>query len=163
MKWSIYASAALLFFAGAAVRAADKPEEKTSPAPSYTKDVQPFLAKFCVECHNAKVSKAGFNFDGFDALMKGGRKGKALVAGEPNKSTLVRVLTGKGKPMPPRKYKHQPKAADVDTLKAWIAAGAKDDTDKGEAEKSGAAAVEPRPFVRFSNAVTAAPDGSAHD
>jgi hypothetical protein len=104
-------------------------ERKADTPPSYSKDIQPFLAKHCVECHNANTKKAGYNFDGFDVLIKGGRKGPAVVPGEPAKSMVVRVLSGQGKRMPPTKYTHQPKAEDVDVLKAWIAAGAKDDTE----------------------------------
>jgi hypothetical protein len=163
MKWALY-SAAMLFLAGGAVcsgppapQSADskadrtqqngndtqftsapadekKSDEKTDP-PSYTKDIKPFFTKYCVECHNAKVAKSGFNFDGYDTMMKGGRKGPGVVANEPDKSMAMRVLSGKGKAMPPSKYKNQPKAEDVAMFKAWINAGAKDDTEKGSSEK----------------------------
>jgi mono/diheme cytochrome c family protein len=149
MKWVLY-SIALVFMVGGAVCSPEtsvaqpnSTDQTTTPtrlddkaeAASYTKDVRPFLATYCNECHTGTKAKAGFNFEDYDALMKGSRKGKAVVAGEPDKSTLIRVLTGKGKRMPPAKYKNQPKAEDVDALKAWITAGAKDDTEKGDAEK----------------------------
>jgi hypothetical protein len=105
-------------------------ERKSDDPPSYSKDIQPFLATHCVQCHNGKKAKAGYNFERFDGLTRGGKKGPALVAGEPDKSLVVRVLNGQGKKMPPPMYEHQPKAEDVDVLKAWIAAGAKDDTEK---------------------------------
>jgi hypothetical protein len=105
-------------------------ERKSDDSPSYAKDIQPFLAKHCVQCHNGKMAKAGYNFERFEGLTKGGKKGPALVAGEPDKSLVVRVLNGQGKKMPPPMYKHQPKAEDVDVLKAWITAGATDDTEK---------------------------------
>jgi hypothetical protein len=107
-----------------------KPDDKGGDAPSFTKDVKPFLAAHCVQCHNGRMAKAGYNFEGFDGLMKGGRKGPAVVAGEPDKSVIVRVLSGQGKKMPPPNYKNQPRAKDVTTLKAWISAGAKDDSEK---------------------------------
>jgi hypothetical protein len=107
-----------------------KPDGQNTDGPSYSRDLKPFLAKYCVECHNANTAKAGFNLDGFEALKKGGRKGPAVVPGEPGRSMVVRVLSGQGKRMPPAKYTHQPKADDVEALKAWIAAGAKDDAEK---------------------------------
>jgi hypothetical protein len=55
------------------------------------------------------------------------------VPGDADKSLVVRALTGQGaKRMPPPMYKHQPKPEDVEMLKAWIAAGARDDSAKGE-------------------------------
>jgi hypothetical protein len=160
MKWALY-SAVVLFLAGGAVCSSPpapqstdnksdkaqqtgndthltsaladekKSDEKTDP-PSYANDIKPFFAKYCVECHNAKTAKSGFNFDGYDVMMKGSRKGPGVVANEPDKSMAVRVLSGKGKQMPPSKYKNQPKAEDVAQLKAWIKAGAKDDTEKSD-------------------------------
>jgi mono/diheme cytochrome c family protein len=108
--------------------------QRSLDALSYSTDVKPFFTKHCVECHNGRMAKAGYNFDGYDALMKGGKKGPAVVAGEPDKSLVVRVLSGRGKRMPPPMYKHQPKAEDADLLRAWIAAGAKDDSNKVNAE-----------------------------
>jgi hypothetical protein len=110
----------LLLSAGMA-RAAD--------APSYTKDVKPFLAKYCTDCHNARKAKAGVNLEDFQALMKGGRKGVMVVPNKPDQSRLVRTMEG-GKPvMPPRKYAQQPTRAEIALVRAWIAAGAKDDGD----------------------------------
>jgi hypothetical protein len=154
MRWAIY-SVVVVFLAGGAICSGPKQqqlpdetqrvqarsggenpneiiadERKPDDPPSYSKDVHPFLAKHCIQCHNGKTAKAGYNFEDFDGLTKGGKKGPALVACEPDKSLVVRVLNGQGKKMPPPMYKHQPKAEDVDVLKAWIAAGAKDDTEK---------------------------------
>ena len=151
MKWSLYAFAAVTFLAGSAVRADDKPDEKKADPPSYTKDVKPFLTTYCTNCHNAKLPRSGFSLDSYDALTKGGRKGPAVVAGNPDKSVLVRVLTGKGKKMPPAKNKNQPKAEEIAVLKAWITAGAMDDTPKEDdkkGDKSGAAPLEPRSLVQ---------------
>jgi len=151
MKWLIYSLAAALFLVGSAVRADDKPADKKADAPSYTKDVKPFLAMYCANCHNAKVPRSGYSFDSFDALTKGGRKGPSVVAGDVDKSKLVRVLTGKGKKMPPAKNKNQPKAEEIAMVKAWINAGAADDTpkdDEKKGEKSSAAPSAPATFVR---------------
>lgn len=151
MKWLIYSLAAALFLVGSAVRADDKPAEKKADAPSYTKDVKPFLAMYCANCHNARTPRSGYSFDSHDALTKGGRKGPSVVAGDPDKSKLVRVLTGKGKKMPPSKNKAQPKAEEIDMIKAWINAGAMDDTPKDDdkkGDKSGAAPGARATFAR---------------
>jgi hypothetical protein len=112
--------------------------------PSYTKDVKPFLENYCTSCHNASRPKSGYNLDEYAALLKGGRKGPAVVAGKPDKSMLLKTLEGGAKKMPPRKYSEQPTAKEIARVKAWIAAGARDDTEKTSektadkpAEKSG--------------------------
>jgi hypothetical protein len=109
-----------------------KPIVKNADALSYTTDIKPFMVTHCVECHSGPRAKAGYNFEAFDDLMKGGRKGPAVVPGDADNSLVVRVLAGQGKKMPPKMYKNQPKPEDVEMLKAWIGAGAKDDTAKGE-------------------------------
>jgi cytochrome c len=155
MKWAIYA-VAVLFLAGGATCTTQKPaadnnppvsqtdnkktadqnstgkiEAKSPEAISYTQDVKPFFKTYCVECHGGAKAKAGYNLENFDGLVKGGRKGPAVVPGDPDKSMALRALAGQGKQMPPKSYKNQPKDEDVSQLKAWIAAGAKDDSEKG--------------------------------
>lgn len=98
------------------------------PAPSFANQVRPFLAKYCLECHSADKTKGGLNLESFKELMKGGDDGPAVVTGKPEESRLVRLVEGKDKPkMPPQKAK-QPKPEEYAVLRAWIAAGAKDDS-----------------------------------
>jgi hypothetical protein len=123
-----------------------KPDVKNADALSYNKDIKPFFATYCVECHSGAKAKAGYNFEAFDGLMKGGKRGPAVVPGDADKSLVVRALAGQGKKMPPKMYKHQPNPEDVEMLKAWIGAGAKDDTAKV------GAVVEPQPDHRLASA-----------
>src|SRR6266851_6421090 len=96
--------------------------------PSYGKQVKPFLAKYCLECHNAEDAKGGLVMDSFQALLKGGDNGPVITPGKPDESRLVLLPEGKAKPpMPPKKAK-QPKPDEVTVLRAWVAAGAKDDS-----------------------------------
>jgi hypothetical protein len=107
-----------------------KPDLSKPETLSYTNNVKPFLATYCAKCHGGEATKAGYNFNGFEGLTKGGKKGPAVTPGDPDHSALVQVLSSKK--MPPRNYKPQPQPEDVEMLKAWIAAGAKDDSVKGE-------------------------------
>jgi WD40 repeat protein len=96
--------------------------------PSYARQVRPFLARYCLECHNTERLKGGLNLESFKGLQAGGEKGSIFVAGKPNDSRVVLMVEGKAKPhMPPRKAR-QPHPDEVGVLRAWIAAGAKDDT-----------------------------------
>jgi len=99
-------------------------------APSYVKDIRPFLNKYCVECHKTGQKKGGANLESYESIKKGGKNGRALlVAGKPNESRIVTCTEGTSKPvMPPKKAKAKPGDKEVAMLRAWVAAGAKDDT-----------------------------------
>src|SRR2546427_634036 len=72
-------------------------------AVSYAKHVRPFLAKYCLDCHNAKALKAGLNLETFKALLEGSDRGPVLVAGKPDESSLINSIEGKSKAaMPPK-------------------------------------------------------------
>lgn len=95
---------------------------------SFARQVRPFLAKYCLECHNADKTKGELNLETFKTLSAGGKNGPAFVAGKPDESRLVLMVEGKQKPaMPPAKSK-QPAAGESAVLRAWVAAGATDDT-----------------------------------
>ncbi len=124
---------AALFLGAAGRTRADDP-------PSYANQVKPFLAKYCLQCHNDGRARGQVNVASHATLLKTGRKSRpAVVPGEPDKSRLVLTTEGKARPpMPPRKAK-QPDADEKGLLRAWIAAGAKDDT------KAAGAGAAPRP------------------
>jgi WD40 repeat protein len=96
--------------------------------PSYAKRVQPFFARYCVECHNDDDLKGGLSLESFTGLSEGADTGPIVVPGKPEESAIVLVVESKRKPkMPPAKAK-QPKPDEIGLLRAWVAAGAKDDS-----------------------------------
>jgi hypothetical protein len=115
--------------AGAASAADDPPS-----APSYTKDVKPFLNSYCMNCHSSNRARAGVSVESYADLTKAGRRGALVVPEKPDDSRLLAVLTGHGKPMPPRRSP-QPKADDIAKVHDWIAAGAKDDAPAADDDK----------------------------
>src|SRR5438093_8761171 len=99
-----------------------------SGPPSFARDVKPFLARYCVECHNPDKLRGGLNLESFKTLEQGGENGPVFVASKPDESRIVLQVEGKAKPkMPPQKAK-QPQPEELKVLRAWIAAGAKDDS-----------------------------------
>jgi WD40 repeat protein len=97
--------------------------------PSYAKQVRPFLAKYCLECHNAKSAKLGLNLETAKAILDGSDSGPVLEPGQPDKSRIVLLVEGKDKPpMPPKEAKFHPKKEEIGILRAWVAAGAKNDS-----------------------------------
>lgn len=99
-------------------------------APSYNRDIRPFLSKYCLECHNATKASSGLNVETYRTLLEGGNGGAAIEPGKPDESLLLLVVEKKQQPyMPPRNARLQPRPEEIARLRAWIAAGAKDDSD----------------------------------
>ena len=96
--------------------------------PSYANQVRPLLAKYCLECHNARQAKGEFVLESFRALQEGGKSGAAVVPGKPDESRLVLLVEGKDKPAMPPKNARQPSREEIAVLRAWVAAGARDDS-----------------------------------
>jgi hypothetical protein len=120
---------ASLAWAGAATAADDPPTP-----PSYTKDVKPFLAKYCMNCHSGSRARSGYSVESLADLTHDGRRGALVVPEKPDDSRLIMSLTGRGKAMPPRRAA-QPKADEITMVRAWIMAGAKDDTPADDDKK----------------------------
>jgi hypothetical protein len=86
--------------------------------------IRPVLAGTCFKCHGGSKVSGGLRVDSRDALLKGGDSGPALVAGEPERSLLLRALrhdAGSDLKMPPDKKLPDEAIADF-TL--WVKRGA---------------------------------------
>jgi len=91
-------------------------------AVDFSKDVFPVLQRACFECHGPENQKGGIRLDRWDGTSK---KPGAIVAGDPHTSDLVRRISlprGNKDAMPKRGSLLKP--AEVENIKAWIAAGA---------------------------------------
>jgi mono/diheme cytochrome c family protein/SOS-response transcriptional repressor LexA len=84
--------------------------------------VRPVLAKNCFGCH-AESAMGGLQMTSREALLKGGKRGAALVPGAADSSLLVRAIRHEDAAlkMPPS-GKLTP--AEIDDIVAWVAAGA---------------------------------------
>lgn len=96
--------------------------------PSYDKEIDPLMRKYCATCHGKRMPRASISVITYEGLMKS-KKGKALVVpGQPDKSPLLRTMEGHEPIMPPKSATLQPTKQEIARVRAWIAAGAKDDT-----------------------------------
>jgi DNA-binding beta-propeller fold protein YncE/mono/diheme cytochrome c family protein len=121
----------VLAFASATAGRADKPAAKPAPV-SYYKDVRRIVQQHCQGCHQPAKDQGGYVMTTHAGLLKTGDSGKApVVPGQPDKSELIaQVVPGADKKVAMPKNRDPLPAADVATLKRWIAEGAKDDTPK---------------------------------
>jgi YHS domain-containing protein/mono/diheme cytochrome c family protein len=88
--------------------------------------VQPVFQQNCVACHGPEKTKGHLRLDSFDAILKGGENGPAIVPGKPLDSLLVKRVqlpASSDDHMPPE-GKPQPSASDIALLQWWIGAGA---------------------------------------
>jgi len=81
------------------------------------------IERSCLKCHGAEKQKSGLRLDSHAALLKGGKEGVVVVAGQPEKSRLVAAVEWKDEDtrMPP---KQKLSDEDIAVLSAWVKAGA---------------------------------------
>ncbi|MDQ3625292.1 MAG: pre-peptidase C-terminal domain-containing protein, partial [Verrucomicrobiota bacterium] len=89
----------------------------------------PLFEEHCVDCHAEDDPDGEFNLETYEALMKGGKTGKAIEPGKASDSLLVKFLEGrsgkegKNKFMPPGNREHL-KPEEIAVIRQWIDAGA---------------------------------------
>jgi mono/diheme cytochrome c family protein len=100
------------------------------PIPDYLNDIHPILADNCFHCHGVdeRARKGGLRLDVSESAVRGGDSGDpAIVPGKPDVSQLIHRITAsdESERMPPADAKPALTAAQVETLRKWIAGGAK--------------------------------------
>jgi len=97
-----------------------------TPESLFTIRVEPVLAENCVSCHGPSRQKGNLRLDSYEAVMRGGKSGQVVKAGDLNGSELFQRVShaaGSEKIMPPQGK--PPLAADqIKLIEVWISAGA---------------------------------------
>ncbi len=98
-------------------------------AVDFRREVQPILSEHCYHCHgvDAETRKGGLRLDLRESALQGGESdGPAITPGDPAKSSLIARMSAHSADeiMPPPKEKKPVTAAQIETLKRWIAEGA---------------------------------------
>jgi WD40 repeat protein/mono/diheme cytochrome c family protein len=94
---------------------------------SYSREIRPILQRHCQGCHQPNVKSSDLDLTSYEGLSKGGKAGRAIQPGAPERSLLVAYLTGERRPQMPMGL--PPLAADeIDRIRRWILEGATDDT-----------------------------------
>ncbi len=115
--------AGLIFAGNALCLGAAKPT--TEQAAFFEQKIRPLLAERCFKCHShdAEKIKGGLVLDSLAGALKGGDTGPAIVPGQPEKSLLIKAVSGADPDlqMPPKK---KLAASEIETLKQWVKIGA---------------------------------------
>jgi WD40 repeat protein len=116
---------------------ADEPIPVSIPARptpvSYANEVADVLGGKCVGCHNAGKAESKLVLEDVAGMLKGGKRGPAIVPGKAEESLLFRLASHRAEPpMPPKdKPGTTPMTPqELGLIKLWIDAGAKDDTEE---------------------------------
>lgn len=96
------------------------------PAVDFVRQIKPIFADRCIECHNSETINGELNLQNRDLAMKKRKDGPVIIPNKPDKSMLYVVLT-----LPSSEQKAMPATAhripktDIETIRRWIAEGAK--------------------------------------
>ena len=119
--WVAFVLAGILSLAGC---------ERGGPPVSFSADVQPVLAQYCLDCHrpgNDGYDKSGFGVEDYAALMKGTKFGPVVLPGDSFSSNLIVLVEGRADPSITMPHEGQRVSEqEIGILKAWIDQGALD-------------------------------------
>lgn len=94
----------------------------------FERDIYPILDANCIACHNIAIAESKFNMEEVKGILKGGKRGAAVVPGEPDKSLLYQVAARAAEPaMPPLPNDVEAAALtprELGLLRQWILEGA---------------------------------------
>ncbi len=114
---------------------------------SFTRQVRPLLEQRCGACHSPDSRTSGLDATTPASLLKGGKRGPAIVRGKPAESAVIQYVRGNREPRMP---KGMPPLSDLEIqlLEAWIQTGAPDDsaTTAAAPAKTGAQSAPSNPL-----------------
>jgi hypothetical protein len=105
-------------------------------------EVAALLRDRCVKCHSGEKPKAGLDLTSLESLARGGKRGRVVVAGKPDESTLWQVINKEK--MPPKEPLPEAERA---LLKRWIAQGSPGLAASAKAHWAFVPPVKPTPPV----------------
>lgn len=94
----------------------------------FQKDIVPVFDAKCLACHNVAITESRFNLEDVPNILKGGKRGPAVVPKEPDKSLIYLAASRAMDPvMPPLPNKVEAMAftpQELGLLRQWILEGA---------------------------------------
>jgi mono/diheme cytochrome c family protein len=125
-------AATLSMAAGTFAQAVKLPPASDKTNITYAVDIKPIFDASCVKCHSGDKAKARLHMDTLEGVLKGTKQGKIVIAGDPEKSGLIKSTAHLTKDpegwMPPPHNKAGIKdltPEQVGLLIGWVKQGAK--------------------------------------
>src|SRR5277367_3765451 len=88
----VFLSLALMALAPVTAAAQTNPTDEAA-LDFFEKKVRPVLVNNCYNCHSANTnSKGGLRVDDRNGLLHGGKRGPAVIPGQPDKSLLIQAV-----------------------------------------------------------------------
>jgi hypothetical protein len=108
------------------------PAPSTKTGVTYATDIKPIFDHSCVKCHSGEKPKGHLKLDALEGILKGGKDGKILTAGDSANSFVVKAIAhitdDDDDYMPPVQNKAHIgplKPEEIALIRAWIDQGAK--------------------------------------
>jgi WD40 repeat protein len=131
--------------------------KRTEPV-EYSRDIEPIFENKCTVCHSGSIVEAKFDMSTHAGVLKGGKRGPAVVPGKSAESNLFLFCSRQKKPhMPPPKTDEPLTSQELSVIKLWIDEGAKAPTMARERVK--VVVNLPPAIVKPVRAVAVSPDG----
>jgi WD40 repeat protein len=91
----------------------------------YSKDIEPIFENKCLVCHSGSIIEGKFDMSTYAGVMKGGKRGVAVVPGKSAESNIFLFCSRQKKPIMPPKSEDPLTSQELSLLKLWIDEGAK--------------------------------------
>jgi WD40 repeat protein len=101
----------------------------------YEKEIDPIFVNKCISCHSGNVKEAKFDLSSYDAMMRGGKRGPAVIPGKSAESHLAKLCQKAVRPFMPPRSEEPLSPAELALIKLWIDQGAKAPTGQRVAVK----------------------------
>ncbi len=124
-KLFVVALLTLLFVIATWMDAPTQAAQSTDAAKSefFETKIRPVLAMACYDCHS-EAAKSGLRVDSREALVKGGKRGAAIIIGKPEESLLIKAISHIDENLKMPKGGAKLKDSDIASLSQWIKDGA---------------------------------------
>ena len=101
---------------------------------SYHQDIQPILQRSCQGCHQPSQARGDLILTSYANFQQGGSEGKAFIAGQPDQSLILDLISGDPPSMP---MDGDPLTqVEIALFRRWIAEGAANDTPEVDSDST---------------------------
>ena len=132
--------------------------KRTEPV-EYNTDIVTIFENKCFVCHSGSVTEGKFDMGTHAGVLKGGKRGTAVVPGKSAESNLFQFCSRQKKPIMPPKTEEPLNPKELSLIKLWIDQGAKAPTKTRMKDK--VIVNLPPALVKPVRAVAVAPDGKS--